>query len=379
MSFLPLALDTDPVALVDEALGYMADAYGDGWTAAAGSFEGRFFGANALLASVNRDTAVLVGTEIYKYLGSLYGLPPEPASRATVRATVTTINGAGYQLEQGRGFAIAATGDQAFAFLVQDTVTIPVDETTAEITLVAAEEGEAPNGLTGTARPIDALAFISSVVLAEETGGGADAEPIDDYLVRLRELFQLQAPRPILPVEFAVLARTVPTVHRSLALDGYNPIDRTTGNARMVAVWNIQEDGRPVVEAASVLVGALLAARRETTFVVNVVDEPDYTDVDVTYRAVALPGWDLDAVRSNTLGVVESFLSPATWGLTDRRGWRIVNLVRASQLEAAILRVPGVDYVDSLTIRGGRPDLTLTGVAPLARPGVITGTVTTAP
>lgn len=375
MSFLPLALDTDPELLVQQADDYMTDAYGPEWRANAGTFVRRFFGANALLASVNRDTAVLVGTEIFKYLGSLYSLQPQRAISATVRATITAVDRAGYRIEQGRAFSIAATGDTAYAFLVEETVTIPVDADSAQVTLVAAEPGVAANDLTGTARPIDALAWIASVALIDATGGGADAEPIEDYLTRLVELFQLQAPRPILPEEFATVMRTVPGVFRALAIDGYDPDDGSTDNTRMLGLWGIREDGTPIPEPTRLAAGLLLAARREATFVVNVIETPDYTTVDLDFRGVALPGWDPEAVETNAIEVLTSRLQSSSWGLVDRRGWRVVNVVRASQLEAAATRVQGMDYVE-LTISGGSPDLALAGVAPLTRPGAITGTVT---
>jgi uncharacterized phage protein gp47/JayE len=67
-----------------------------------------------------------------------------------------------------------------------------------------------------------------TVTLDAPTAGGVDAESDADYLDRLHELLTLLAPRPILPNDFAVLARTVAGVGRATAIDLYNP---TTGKA----------------------------------------------------------------------------------------------------------------------------------------------------
>ena len=53
--------------------------------------------------------------------------------------------------------------------------------------------------------------------------GGTEDETSDDYLARLAEALTILAPRPILPNDFAVLARQVPGVGRATAIDLYQP------------------------------------------------------------------------------------------------------------------------------------------------------------
>jgi hypothetical protein len=65
--------------------------------------------------------------------------------------------------------------------------------------------------------------------MVNPTAGGIDAEPDDVYLSRLTDELTLLAPRPILPVDFAIMARDVTGVTRATALDGYDPTATITG------------------------------------------------------------------------------------------------------------------------------------------------------
>ena len=142
----------------------------------------------------------------------------------------------------------------------------------------------------------------------------------------------------------------------------------------------------------------MLQAQREVNFVVNVIDAT-YTTFDVTFTAIAYPGWDLPAVEVAAESAVATYLSPSNWGRTtnrlfeaagmtgdpgdtdtDDRSWVNETVMRYLELATVINNVEGINYVSALTfgISGqalGSVNVTLPRAAPLPRPGVINGSV----
>lgn len=371
-------ITTEPDDLAQEAFAYLEDAV-PGWLPAPGNLETWVIEATSQLAGELMDVASAVPASIFRYFGAtILGLPPYAAQSATGTTTWTARDDAGYTIDAGTLVGIAAAGDEIVPFEVQEAYTIEPGQTSiADVLIVAVESGTDANGLTATPEVIDPLDWVESIALVGATGGGVDAEEDDDYLNRLRELLTLLAPRPILPNDFAVMARTVPGVDRATAIDLYNADTGTSNVARCVTVVVADENGEPVGAAVKAQVDALLQSEREVNFLVFVVD-PTYTEVDVAFTITVYPDFDADATLAAAIQAVNDYLSPANFGQVpygDQPVWLSDTKVRYLEVAEAINRAEGVWYVASLTLNGGTADVALAGVGPLPRPGDVTGAV----
>jgi len=230
---------------------------------------------------------------------------------------------------------------------------------------------------------LDPLDFVTVVTLNAVTTGGVDAETDDDYLNRLSAELTLLAPRPILPQDFALFTRSIPGAYRAVAIDLYDPGPPVvTPKDRCVTIASADINGNPVSASIKQQIDDLLQSNRELNFKISEVD-PTYTTIAVTYSVKALAGQNLTSVKSDVDTALTNYLNPATWGVvgTDPRSWNQTTTVRYLELAQVINQVQTVDYIVSFTfgIQGqalGTADVSLAGVAPLAKVGTLTGTVT---
>lgn len=376
--YIDATIIVDPNELYDLAVEYLQDKI-PGWEPADGNLDNWLLEACSQIGAQVGETAQGVPTAIFRRFGEkLVNLPPQDATAAFGTTTWTLIDDAGYTIPEGT--TIGFDGDDGtVAFTTTGDVVVPEGSTVAEgVQVVAVEEGASGSGFTGAAVLLDVLDYVESVTLESQTTGGTDGESDDEYLQRLVDELRLQTPRPILPQDFATLARRIAGVERSVAIDGYNPADETLENERMVAVATTDADGNPNSSLVKAEVDALLQAMREVNFVVSVID-PTYTTIDVTYKAVAWPGWDAESVQASADAALASYLSPATWGLPptgqDSSEWINEDKVRFLEVAQVLNSVDGLRYVTELKVDGGTADVTLTGAAPLPKPGTISGTV----
>ncbi len=159
---------------------------------------------------------------------------------------------------------------------------------------------------------------------------------------------------------------------------------------KTVTVSVADEDGEPVAQSVLDDVSDYLEDMREANFVVNVVN-PAYSVIDVTYTAVAHPSYDEASVLADADAAIAAYLDPGTWGspnygdpgtpgLTE---WTNQDTVRYGEIYAVLNAVVGLDYVETLelAVSGGaqsEADVVMAGLAPLPRPGVISGSVSAA-
>lgn len=386
MGYIEVPVETEPIDLAEDAFGYI-EAQVPGWLPSPGNLEAWLVEALAQMAGELRDLAALVPDSIFEYYGeSILGLPPYAATQATGSTTWVAIDSAGYTIDAGTLVAITpAASTDAYAFEVVEEFTIAAGQTTAAaIEIRALEAGAAASGITGGVEMLDPLDFIASVTLPTATSGGVDAEETDAYLDRLSDLMTLLAPRPILPQDFAVMAvKQVPGVARATAIDLYNASTGQSNQPRCVTVVCVDEAGNPCSTAVKNEVDALLQSRREVNFLVFVAD-PTYTTIDVQFDVVAYPGYVASDVVARAIADLTAYLSPANWGLppygdTSARSWINATKIRYLELAEVVNRTDGVHYINTLSFRvaGGTfatTDITLTGVAPMPRPGAINGT-----
>jgi hypothetical protein len=370
-------LVTEPSDLAEESFAYLEDQV-DGWLPAPGNLETWLIEAISQLAGELMDVASAVPTSIFRYLGeSILGLPAHASTPATTETTWTVKDALGYTIQAGTLVGIPASGDVLLAFEVAADTVIPAGNTSvAGVTIVAQDDGTDGNGLAGQPQLIDALDWVTAVTLNAATSGGTDAESDDAYLDRLRELLQLLAPRPILPNDFAVMAKQVPGVYRATAIDLFDASTGQTNVPRCVTVVVVGADGLPVSPIVKGDVDTLLQSQREVNFLVFVID-PTYLDIDVTFNVKPYPDYDGQEVADRAELAVADYLNPANFGAVpygDTPQWLNDTKVRYLEVAEQINRVDGVWYVEALVVNGGTVDIVLPTPGGLPRPRTIVGT-----
>jgi hypothetical protein len=338
--------------------------------------------ALARIVSIATQVAGTVPLEIFKYFGqSIIGLQPVGALAAITTTTWTMIDNAGYTIPAGTNVAFQTSGNTSVAFETVDDVIVPPGSTvtaTGGVQIIAVDAGSQGNGLGPSGIVLlDALAFVSGIVAEAETTGGVDAESDTQYAARLAAELQLSSPTPILGTDFGVMARNVTGVFRAVGVDNYNPADGTTNNQRMVAVAAVDATGAAVSSGIKTAIHDYLQSLRETNFIVNTFD-PTYTTVNIVFNFTAFSTFDAASVLSAATLALENFLNPAMWGVdpndTTLTSWTNTPTVRYNSVVGILLAVPGLRWVNSLTINGVAADLALSGKAPLPAVGTIAGT-----
>lgn len=384
-------IETDPAELEAIAYAYLRSVWPDWEPTSDGDGITQVIQTVARILAEGRDIAADVPPAILRWLGlSVFGIAPLAASAATVQATVTMRDDAGYTVFAGMELLVRTTGDDGVTFVVVAPVVVAPGDTATragEVTLRAATgfEGTVGNDLDNAyeATPIQSFDFIESIELVGTSSGGVDAESDDEYAARVVDEMAIQSPAPILPRDFEILARRVPGVARALALNLYDPVARTWDNERMVTVAVVDADGLALGSTIKGQVQALLEAMRETNWRSPVIN-PTYTAIDVAFEATTWPEEDAVAVQAAALAAVQQYLDPGAWGtrpVGEEPVWINEPSVRFFEVVEVLQGVPGLRYVDRLQIglEGrtlGTVDVALAGPAPLPRPGAgITGTV----
>lgn len=359
------------------------------WEPAEGNLEVWLAKAFARISSIVRGQAAESSAAMFKRFGeTIANVPPILAASASVQSTWKMVDTAGYTITAGTKVTIAASGEEAIAFEVVESVTIAPGskETSAgAVALRAVLPGTEGNGLSGVALPSDSTAATSAtetITLVGSTAGGVDEEEEDAYLNRLTEELQLLSLSLIVPEDFAKDARSVAGIARAIALGGYN--GETSGQPLYVTVFPAAVSG----VALSTPVKEALQARQQAKVpsgVTVVVKDAKYTKVDVSAEVVSTPGYTTAAVKAAVEARLAEYLSPANWGVPNfgdpasaAGGWINTTKVYINEVISELDRVPGVLRVTSAKIRKAgvgtleAKDLTLEGVVPLTELGTLT-------
>src|SRR5438105_4351787 len=263
-TYIDIPIEVEPEAMIADVYAEMASRF-PGWTANEGSYEVWLIRAIVYrlivpLAELSAD----VPAEIFAKFGEeIHNVPAIGAAAATGESTWTMDDDAGYTIPAGTELLIRDDAGSLYGFRVRDEVQVLSGDTTTdvgEVILEATVEGEDANGLTDNPSLVDALAFVAEdgIVLEAATSGGVDAEDPLDYLNRLRDTLQTLAPRPILPRDVEILARSVAGVARASAIDGWDADAATGGHERTLSVAVVDEDGAALSTPVKDEVDALL-------------------------------------------------------------------------------------------------------------------------
>lgn len=372
-----------PETILDQMFTDFADAI-PGWLPSEGNAEVALMEATAYQISELRRLQTQVPISIFRYFGStIVGIPPVDAVSATMRSTWTVVDTDGYVIQSGTQVGFRVRGE-IVPFIVRDSVTVPSGIKTtlkSQVTLEAVNPGNEANGIVegSTGELIDTLAFVDTITTEEVSAGGVDAETDLQYINRLSDQFALFSPRAIVPADFEGLARSVPGVARAVAVDGYNPSNQSSGNAKTVLVSVIDINGDDVSETTLGEVKTLLQREREINFVVNVVN-PTRTKIDVSVKGIAYAEFELDDVKGTVTEAINTFLSAANWGLPrfgDQLLWLDERTVRYLDLVAAVGSAEGLEYATEVKLAKadqnlGTNDVVLTGIPALPQPDEVT-------
>lgn len=391
-SYIEFNIETDPNTLLQAAIDFIQDRI-PAWDPAQAALSNMILEACSNMSADVRDIAAIMPKAAFAAYGyKMLNVAPIDSAQASVDSTWTMRDDAGYTILSGTLVSIDIDGSNQAAFETVDTVTVPAGSTATaagEVQLRAVIAGAAATDLGAAGSEItliDSLSFIDSITLVGPTSGGVDAETFDDYVDRLSEELRLLTPRPILPPDFAILAKRVPGVGRATAIDLYNPAAPGTPTARYVTVAVIDEFANNVSGTIKTAVQDYLESLRESNFVVPVID-PTRTVIDVNVVGIAKAGWDAAEVEARVETAITNFLDPITWGTEAGVGespqWINEPVVRHQDLSTVINNVDGFDYWTTLQLRVppaalGTADITMTGAAPLPTVGAITVAVTSA-
>jgi predicted phage baseplate assembly protein len=185
------------------------------------------------------------------------------------------------------------------------------------------------------------------------TAGGEEAETITRALERIPgELTRHD--RAVVADDFRELA-TVPGVGRAECLPRFHPPTCSTDAAGVVTVvvWPAQDPRHPDAPVPdATLLGAVrgrLDERRLVTTELYVVP-PTYHPVVVSVGLAVKRGYSEIGVRRWVELVLRQYLSPLPPYGPEGRGWPLGRRVHGPELEAAVLQVEGVEFIEELLV-----------------------------
>ncbi|MCB9377080.1 MAG: baseplate J/gp47 family protein [Microthrixaceae bacterium] len=372
MPWEPLPLETDPDAVTARILAGLA-ARMPGWTAYEGAPE------VALAEEVGRETALLaarfvelVDLAVAGIGATVYGLPPIVATPATLLVDVT-VTAPGDVIPDG--LTVIGTTIDGHRVAYQLAAALTANDTVQQVTMTAIEPGANGNGIPAGQLLVvsTATASVVSATAAAGSAGGGDAETLTGYLDRLVDHLAVLRPGGVTGTDLALLAKSVPGVHRALGLDLHDPAMPGIHAPRTATVYALDTAGQPVPDSTKAVVRAELEAVRELNFRPIIADPPT-TVVDVAVRVAPELGATPTAAQAAAETAIRAWLSPATWATSpgQPRSWIRVPVVRYLELATVISSAPGVGFITGLTLNGAAADVPLADPVGLPKPGTIT-------
>lgn len=190
--------------------------------------------------------------------------------------------------------------------------------------------------------------------------GGAPAETIAAALERLPGELR-RHDRAVTAGDFRELALATPgaDLGRSEVIPLFDPRTRSTQAAGVVTVVVLprvdrKNPGAPSPDRTTLQnVCAFLDKRRLVTTELYVIP-PTYVKIGVSVAVHVKPGYGPDAVRAWVELVVRQYLAPLPPFGPDGNGWPLGRRVFGPEVEAAVLQVEGVEFVDVGGVEVGR-------------------------
>jgi uncharacterized phage protein gp47/JayE len=379
---LPVEVESEDVA--EQAYSRLSELV-PGWEPSDGNLDVWLLQVVSRIAADLAVVASSASDEVFRYVGAqLFGLPAKNGSEAVAEVTFTALDAGSYTIPAGTSVGIRDADGILHEFQVaEQTICSTGDPSSVSgVICTALSVGEDASNVNavGNTVLIDGLSWIDTIEGDGTTYGGVDAETDEQYLDRLREELQTLAPTPIVPADFAVMAKRVEGVSKAWAIDGLEGESPwSTGNEKTITVVVADDDGSAVAAEAKTAVEDLLEASREVNMVLYVID-PAHVDVDVEVDVTHYPGWDSTTVKAAVEAAVEAYVTPENYsepapGAGEYALLAAPTAVRFADIVAVADAAPGVDYVSAVRIgpAGGpvgsnNADYTLTGSEPVRLP-----------
>lgn len=378
--------EVDASSLKQEAIELLQAKF-PGWEPSSGDLLTWLLEGNARIdADVFEQMSALEQAAFKRYGEAIAGVPPIQAASATAESTWTMVDEDGHEIPAGTLVDIPGPNGEVFGFeTVGDTVVAP-SSNKATILLEAVEPGTVGNGLSEEPVLRTSLSFVEvpgGIELEGVTSGGVDEEEEAVYLNRLVETLRLLSISLILPEDFEVDARSYAGIARAKCVRGYDAETDEEEVPLCQTVFPIGDDGL----AVSTPIKEALLAGQEAKLIEGVnhfVADPDYTTVDIKASVVVEAGFDPTTIAEAVKARLSEYLDPSKWGLPANgqgSGWINRTSVYYNEVISTIDRVGGVDRVVNVELAKhgnalGTADITLTGIAPLAKPGTIEASAT---
>lgn len=186
--------------------------------------------------------------------------------------------------------------------------------------------------------------------------GGSDDESMSDSLARMPDEIR-RKDRAVTPDDFKELAEITPGagIQRAETLDLFRPKTRETNAAGVVSVVVLPEQPADPAQAPMPTRTQLrqvcqwLDQRRLVTTEVYVIP-PVYRSIAIAVGLNVKSGFSVDAVRVWVETVLRQYLAPLPPFGPEGSGWPLGRPIHAPELEAAVLQVEGVEYLEGLDI-----------------------------
>lgn len=361
--------DRDPQEIVERALQVAQDRFPD-WEPRPGNTEVVLLEALAVVVSEFVYAVNRLPRGVTAVLMRLFGSAPSEGVAPTTTMTFTMSDTLPHTVPAGTKVRLALGGSaDDLDFTTDVALHIPDGAGQGTVAATANRPTDEANGIAaGTQVTLeDPLTFVDTVTLATPVVGGQAPEGELDWLNRSFQRLQRLVTTLVRPPHFTAAALDHVDVFRATTIDNYDPGQVGNPGAHK------GHSTTAVLGQGGVFLSALrkteihddLAAQALAILAIHVIN-PTITNVDVSV-SVHRHATHTDAqVIANVTAALNAYLNPDAWP------WSAA--VRRNELIAIADRAEGVDYVVSVTTPAA--DVPLPGVAPLARLGAVTVTVT---
>lgn len=296
-----------------------------------------------------------------------YGAP------ATCQATLTLADGLGYTIPTGTRFYLPLPTRTVVFLLEPPDVQIASGQTSATLNLISSTNTAAANGVEPPTRLIlaDQLHMVQTVQLATVVTGGRDPETDEAWRDRGVARFRRFSDALVVPRHFDAALDEDPRVGRVVTIDLWDgsvaapgPVGGDPGH---VTVAVIGPDGALLPAADRTELETTVEAQAAAMLDVHVVDV-EVDEVTVAATINVRPDYDQTVVLDAANTRVREYIDPLTWPADEP--------IRHYELISELDRVPGVNYVVSVTINTLAADHPLPSARALPRTAVGGVTIT---
>ncbi|MDQ5975489.1 MAG: hypothetical protein QG661_2698 [Actinomycetota bacterium] len=351
--------DRDPQATFDAALALL-ETLAPGARPRNGSVEAILLES---IATANADTIYALNrviTLVVEGILGLYGIPRYAGASASGVVTLTLDGSRTLTVTAGQRLSEPSTG----LVLLVTTTTSVTSATSIALPVHTEEPGGAGNAITvGTSIDLlDAIPYAVSAAVTTALTGGSDAESDTSYVDRASTVLARVTSSLVLPIHFIAYCLEDPRVNRATAIDLYEPGGTIGADTGHLTVYTYGYSAQLSAEIRE----ELRAAMHEiSASMVTVHVEPaTLVTQAVTCEVTALAGYDPGDLETTITAALTAWMTPNSWTWGDD--------VRQTDIIALLADIPGVDFVDAVTVPSGTTALAADELATI---GTITVTV----